>query len=119
MRPRALKANKTLTPLETPELLLLPLLEPLEVGELVGVEVWLELVGVEIGVVVKVTPYAELAKMQEIKDGMLTHHSLTHRNSSSDRFLEVIAGTAALETNSGLIDKVLVVAQTAGIVECA
>jgi len=35
MRPKALRANRTLTPLETAELLLLEPEEPLEAGELV------------------------------------------------------------------------------------
>lgn len=53
MRPRALKANKTLTPLVAPELLLLEL-------ELVALGVGVEEVAVEAGYEeVKVTPYDE------------------------------------------------------------
>lgn len=58
MRPRALRANKTLTPLEIAPLLLL-LEEPL--GE--GVLVEDEPVGLEVGVEVKVTPCASLDKV--------------------------------------------------------
>ena len=84
MRPNALKANRTLTPLETAELLLLPLEEPLGVGVgVVGVEVEFE--GVAVGVEpVKVTPYTESNKVQKTMDKLSTHHSAAHLDSSSN-----------------------------------
>ena len=118
MRPRAVKANRTLTPLETAEPLLEELLEEL-LGVGVGVEVEPELGGVEVGVEDSVMPCAELDKVQRTADRMLTYHSATHLDSSSNGLLEVITSTIFLKAESGVVDKGLVTAQTFGIVESA
>ena len=50
---------------------------------------------------------------------MLTYHCATHCNGSSNGLLKVGTRAVFLETFSGGIDKILVVAQATGIIESA
>lgn len=78
MRPKALKVNRTLTPLETAEPVLPPEV-PVDAGPVEVLEVEVEPgAGVEDGVPTwedRVTPFAELDEMQlKNDDEMLTYH---------------------------------------------
>jgi hypothetical protein len=49
-------------------------------------------------------------------DRISAYHSTTHLNSGSDGLFKISTGTAVLEAESGLGDKIRVVAQAAGVI---